>query len=78
MSNRFAAQMTCAVCGARLPVLSSKDEYVEKGCGVRLPDGSYRFFCIGRHTKEEIDTAIHRIKPTFTTGLILKKRQKLI
>jgi predicted secreted Zn-dependent protease len=43
-----------------------------------LGDGTYRFFCVGRHTKDEIDEAISESVPAFTTGSILKKRQSLI
>lgn len=78
MTDKFAAQMICCVCGARLPVLESREKYVEKGCGIRLGDGMYRFFCVDRHTKDEIDEAISESVPAFTTGSILKKRQNLI
>ena len=73
-----AAQMVCCVCGARLPVLENREKYIEKGCGIRLGDGTYRFFCIGRHTKDEINEAINESVPAFTTGSILKNKQKLI
>ena len=69
---------TCCCCGRRLPVLESREKYVEKGCGIRLGDGTYRFFCVGRHTKDEIDEAISESVPAFTTGSILKGRQKFI
>lgn len=78
MSNQFAAQMFCAVCGARLPVLKNRQEYLDKHCACVLPDKSMRYYCPGtRHTAQEIDEAIHG-SPTFTTGSVLKKRQKLI
>jgi hypothetical protein len=73
-----SAVMMCVVCGARLPVLPSRQEYVDRGCGIQLPDGSYRFFCAGnRHSTQEIDEALHGL-PTFTTGSVLKNKQKLI
>lgn len=78
MSNRFAAQMTCAVCGARLPVLKNRQEYLDKHCACMLPDGSMRYYCPGtRHTPEEISDAISGV-PRFTTGRVLKDRQQLV
>jgi hypothetical protein len=68
---------TCCCCGRRLPVLENREKYIEKGCGIRLGDGTYRFFCVGRHSAQEIDEAIHG-RPTWTTGRILKERQRLI
>jgi hypothetical protein len=43
-----------------------------------MPDGSMRYYCPGtRHTPEEIEAAIYG-RPTWTTGRILKERQRLI
>ena len=73
-----AAQMVCCVCGARLPVLENRRAYLDKHCACIMPDGSIRYYCPGtRHSAQEIDEAIHGL-PAFTTGRILKERQRLI
>ena len=70
--------MTCCVCGARLPVLKNRQEYLDKHCAVVLPDGSMRYYCAGaRHTPEQINEAIRGI-PRWTTGKALKERERLI
>ena len=78
MTDKFAAQMVCCVCGARLPVLENRQAYLDKHCACIMPDGSMRYYCPGtRHSAQEIDEAIHG-RPTWTTGRILKERQRLI
>ena len=59
MTDKFAAQMVCCVCGARLPVLENRQAYLDKHCACIMPDGSMRYYCPGtRHTSEEIEDAI--------------------
>jgi hypothetical protein len=54
------------------------NEYLEKHCAIRLPTGQQLYYCPGtRHTPEEIEAAIYG-RPTWTTGRILKERQRLI
>jgi hypothetical protein len=67
----------CAVCGAELPLMKH-NEYLERHCAIRLPTGQQLYYCPGtRHTPEEIEAAIYG-RPTWTTGRILKERQRLI
>jgi hypothetical protein len=44
----------CCVCGARLPQFTSY-ELVKKGAGRDLGNGHLIFFCIGKHTEEQIN-----------------------
>lgn len=71
--GKFDPIFTCCVCGAKLPVLETREEYLDKGCAMTLKDGSMRYFCPGRHTPEEIEDAVYGI-PTFQTAAQLKKR----
>lgn len=67
----------CCVCGAELPLMKH-DEYLQKNCAVRLPTGQQLYYCPGtRHTQQEIQEAITGI-PRWTTGKVLKDRQRLI
>jgi len=67
MSGNNKATMFCCVCGARLAVLKNREEYITKGCAVKLTDGRQLYFCPGRHTQEEIQKMISAV-PQFTTG----------
>ena len=75
--SKFSPIMTCCCCGAKLPVLPNRQAYINKGCAKVLPDGSMRYFCVGRHTQQEIQDAITGI-PRWTTGKVLKERERLI
>ena len=75
MTAKFDAIFTCCVCGAHLPALANREEYLRKGCAVRLPSGSYLFFCPGRHSPEEIQAMITAV-PKFQTGAQIKDRKR--
>ena len=78
MTDRHAPIMICCVCGCRLPVLPNRQAYIDKGCAVRLPTGQQLYYCPGtRHTQQEIQEAITGI-PRWTTGKVLKDRQRLV
>jgi hypothetical protein len=64
-------QYICCVCGARLPHLS-KSLMVNIGCAIKRNDEQYVYFCIGRHTKEEIAAAITGV-PRFKLASDIKK-----
>lgn len=63
---------TCCVCGARLAVLKNREEYITKGCAVKLPDGRQLYFCPGRHSQDEVQKMIGAV-PQFTTGTQYRK-----
>lgn len=65
------AECICCVCGARLPHLS-KGHMIELGCALKRNDDQYVFFCINRHTKEEIAIAITGV-PRFKKASDIKK-----
>ena len=46
----------CVVCGSKLPNMSGYD-LVQRGAGMFLGDGSILYFCIGKHTQENIARA---------------------
>jgi hypothetical protein len=60
----------CCVCGARLPNLP-RSYFIEAGCALKRNDEQYIFFCINRHTKEEIAVAVTGV-PKFKTAAELK------
>ena len=75
--GKYDPRRYCCVCGTLLPDIG-RQELIERGAGTIQGDGTYRFFCIGLHTKDEINEAINESIPAFTTGRILKERQRLI
>jgi hypothetical protein len=61
----------CCVCGARLPHLP-KGRMIELGCALKRNEDQYVYFCINRHTKEEIAAAITGV-PRFKKASDIKE-----
>ena len=59
----------CCVCGATLPYFPA-EEMIRKGCAVRRGDGQILFFCINRHTDDEIVSAVWGLPRFHTAGEI--------
>lgn len=57
-------QNYCCVCGREVPRLPVKDLVARGAAIVRETDGQLICFCIGRHTKKEIEMAMTGA-PTF-------------
>jgi hypothetical protein len=64
-------QYTCCVCGARLPHLP-RATFIECGSAIKRNDEQYLYFCINKHSPEEISTAITGV-PKFKKAGDLKK-----
>jgi hypothetical protein len=61
----------CVVCGAVLPHMR-KDEMIERGCAVKRNDEQYIYFCLHKHTEEEITAAITGV-PRFKRASDIKE-----
>lgn len=67
-------QYICCVCGAQLPWMHklAKDDMIKMGCALKRNDEQYVYFCLNKHTKEEIAAAITGV-PRFKLASDLKK-----
>jgi hypothetical protein len=64
-------EYTCCVCGARLPHLP-KEQMISLGCAIKRNEEQYIYFCIHRHTEEEVAAAITGM-PKFKRASELKE-----
>jgi len=64
-------QYICCVCGAQLPPIS-KDHMIKIGCAIRINEEQYLYFCLRKHSEEEITRAINGV-PKFKKASELKR-----
>jgi hypothetical protein len=60
----------CCVCGNELPC-TSKDHMIDINCAIKRGGEQYLYFCLNRHTEDEIAAAITGV-PRFKKASDLK------
>lgn len=67
----------CVVCGAPLPDLGPVKNYLEKNCAIKIAGtGQVLFFCLARHTAEQVKEAAAGV-PCFQTAMAIKQQSRL-